>query len=775
MTNRLLPCLLLFATASAGASTQPAPTAQDIQKRFDAQVKPFLTQHCFQCHGNGKHKGELALDRFTSLTAIQDEEKVWRHVSDNLRTKVMPPEEKPRPPQAEVDGVVAWIGDALAFCDCTGERDPGRVAIRRLNRNEYNNTIRDLVGVDFRPADDFPADDTGYGFDNIADVLTMSPLLAEKYLAAAEQVLDKAIDLSDPLKTRTAKYASGDLQANGDGNSNGDLTKNGEAFTEHEFVADGLYAVRVRAVQQKFGDEPAKMELRLGDQKLQTYDVKAQRGDKDTPTFELFVDVNAGKHRVAARYTNNKVDNNNADPKKRGDRNLYVRRIEIEGPLYPPPPVRPESHKRIFFVMPGENGLTEENAARQIVERFATRAFRRPARSEEVDQLLNFYRLARGEGDRFEDGVRLALTAALVSPHFLYRIELDPPGAGEKPHAVSDYELATRLSYFLWSSMPDAELFKLAGENKLHEPAVLEAQVRRMLADSKSSALVSNFTGQWLELRNLDRSTPDPQQFPEFDEPLRKAMRQEAELFFANLVREDRSVLEMLDADYTFMNERLAKHYGVEGVKGDDFRRVPLRPELKRGGVLTMAGVLTVTAMSSRTSPVKRGKFILDQIIGLPPPPQPGDVPPLDETKTVTGKTLRERFENHRADPSCSVCHIRMDPIGFSLENFNAIGQWRDKDGDANIDPSGKLPEGQSLDGPAGLKRVLLGQKNDFTRCLVEKMATYALGRGMGRADKCMVKDVVETAAKNDYKITSVILGIVRSDAFVKRKGRQES
>lgn len=772
---RLLAAVMMLAGAAVALAGAPqGVTGEDIQRRFTAQVQPFLVQNCFHCHGNGKHKGELTLDRFTSLAAIQDEEKIWRHVSDNLRTKIMPPEERPRPPQAEVDAVVTWIGDALAYCDCTGERDPGRVAIRRLNRDEYNNTIRDLMGVDFKPADDFPADDTGYGFDNIADVLTMSPLLAEKYLAAAEQVLDRAIDTSDPLKTRTARYASGDLQANGDGNSNGDLTKNGEAFTEHEFVADGLYVIRVRAVQQRFGDEPAKMEIRLGDQTLGSYDVAAQRGDKDVPVIELRLDVNAGKRRIAAAYLNNKVDNNNPDPKKRGDRNLYVRRIEVEGPLYPPPPTRPESHTRIFYCAPGENGLTEEQAARQIVERFAGRAFRRPARPEEVDPLLSLYRMARGEGDRFEDGVRLALTAALVSPHFLYRIELDPPSAGAKPYAISDHELATRLSYFLWSSMPDSELFSLAEAKRLREPGVIESQVKRMLAVPKAEAFISNFTGQWLELRNLDRATPDPKQFPEFDEPLRVAMRREAEVFFANLVRQDRSVLEMLDADYTFMNERLAKHYGVEGVTGDDFRRVPLKPELKRGGVLTMAGVLTVTAMSSRTSPVKRGKFILDQVLGLPPPPAPADVPALEETKVVTGATQRERIEKHREDPSCFVCHIRMDPIGLSLENYNAIGKWRDADGPFKIDPSGKLPEGQTIDGPAGLKKVLLEQKNDFTRCLVEKMTVYALGRGLGRTDKCTVRDVVESAQKNDYKMSSVILGIVKSDAFQKRKGRQE-
>jgi len=295
-----------------------------------------------------------------------------------------------------------------------------------------------------------------------------------------------------------------------------------------------------------------------------------------------------------------------------------------------------------------------------------------------------------------------------------------------------------------------------------------------MLADPKAGALVSNFVGQWLELRNLDRATPDPKLFPEFDESLKKAMRREAELFFENLLREDRSVLEMIDADYTFMNERLAKHYGLEGVKGDDFRKVPLKPELKRGGVLTMAGVLTVTAMPARTSPVKRGKFILEQVLGTPPPPQPADVPQLDESpKEIKAASFRERLELHRADMNCAVCHMRMDPIGFSLENFNAIGAWRDKDGAFKIDPSGKLPEGQSLDGPAGLKRVLLEQKNNFTRCLVEKMTVYALGRGLGRTDKCTVKEIVESAAAKDYKMSAVILGIVKSDAFQKRKGKE--
>jgi hypothetical protein len=357
----------------------------------------------------------------------------------------------------------------------------------------------------------------------------------------------------------------------------------------------------------------------------------------------------------------------------------------------------------------------------------------------------------------------------------LFRIEQDP--TGDQPQRVSDYELATRLSYFLWSSMPDEELFRLAGAGRLHEPDVLSAQVKRMLADPRSQELVRNFTGQWLELRNLDRSTPDPKRYPDFDESLRTAMRREGETFFENLIRQDGSLLEMLDSDYTFVNERLARHYGIEGVKGDAFRRVALKPEMRRGGVLTMAGVLTVTAMPARTSPVKRGKFVLEQILGEPPPPPPADVPKLDDDhrEEIKGATQRERLEKHRADPNCFVCHVRMDPIGFSLENFDSTGAWRDRDGGAAIDPAGKLPEGQALDGPAGLKRVLLEKKNIFVRCLVEKMMTYALGRGLARADKCTVKDVCERIEKDKYRFSSLVMGIVTSDAFQKRRGKAPS
>jgi len=362
----------------------------------------------------------------------------------------------------------------------------------------------------------------------------------------------------------------------------------------------------------------------------------------------------------------------------------------------------------------------------------------------------------------------------LVSPQFFYRIELDPVDHPEKPHTLSDYELASRLSYFLWSSTPDDELISLARENKLHKPHELDQQVARMLADPKASAFVSNFAGQWLELRNLDQANPDPRKFPRFPK-LKDDMRREGELFFANIVRQDRSILDLLDANYTFVNERLAKFYGIDNVSGEEFRKVDLSGDVakERGGVLTMAGVMTVTALPNRTSPVKRGKFILDMILGTPPPPPPPDVPQLSEKQTdIDGATLRQRMEAHREDPACASCHARMDPLGFALENFDAIGRWRDKDGKFPIDAADKLPTGESFDGPAGLKKMLLTHKDQFVKCFVQKLMTYGLGRGLDYYDSATVNDICDSARKSDFRFSSVISGIVHSDAFLKRRGK---
>ena len=709
------------APVSATAGAANAATLAAAQQQYTTQIRPFFVKNCYSCHGNGKHKGGVALDQYATLAAIQADHRTWGTVADVLSTKVMPPEDEPQPKKEDVTAVVGWIAQALSLCDCTGPRDPGRVAIHRLNRTEYNNTIRDLLGVDFQPAKDFPADDTGYGFDNIADVLSMSPLLAEKYLSAAEQVLDKAIVTDATFAAKTQKYDPASLNATG-GNTGGDLMVNGEVFGNHDFPADGDYEFRLKAGQDKFGDENAKMVFKVDDKEIHTFDVAAIHRAPRMYKFRA-AGIKAGKHKFAAEYPNNAVDRDNPNPRKRGDRNLYVDAIEIEGPFNAAPPPLPATHTRIFFVTPSP-ALIDAAAARQIVQRFAARAFRRPVSVEEVESLLKVYRASATGGETFIESVKVALEAVLVSPDFLYRIEVDPPTAGMSAeqlrnapaHDITDYELASRLSYFLWSSMPDDELFRLADAKTLHTPAVLDQQVRRMLADPKSQALVSNFVGQWLETRALDDYRPDPEKFPEFDNDLRKAMKQEVEMFFQTLVKEDRSVLDFINGKYTFLNERLARHYGISGITGDEMRRVSFancgEPGKVRGGVLGMAGVLTITAMPTRTSPVKRGKFLLDQILGTPPPPPPADVPPLDRGNEPLTGPVRQRLEKHRTDPNCAVCHIRMDPLGFALENFNALGAWRDDDNGFKIDPSGKLPDGHSPERPRGCRRRRLsGEK----------------------------------------------------------------
>jgi hypothetical protein len=615
-----LACVL---TALAGARAEPGAA----RPAFD-DVQPILAKYCIKCHSGAKPRGDLNLEAIKDQAAALAKPKVWEKASRYLHDGIMPPEGKPKPSEAELDVIYAWIDAAVLNVTCKpdAQKDPGRVTIRRLNRAEYDNTIRDLVGVTVHAADDFPSDDIGYGFDNIGDVLSMSPILTEKYLAAAEKVVAAA-----------------------------------------------------------WKDDGARKLILV------------------------------------------------AEPKE-----------------------------------PKEN----RDAARKNLKAFADRAWRRPATDDEVKRLLRFVDADDKNGDPFETGLQLALEAILTSPHFLFRVEIDRE-AGDGPHAVSDWELATRLSYFLWSSMPDEELFNHARQGDLHQPDVLQAQTRRMLKDPKSHALVDNFADQWLLLRNLKSVTPDPAMFPNFDEALRTAMQKETETYFENVVREDRSILDFIDSDYTFVNERLAKHYGIDGVQGTDLRKVTLK-DGRRGGVLTQASILTVTSNPTRTSPVKRGKFILESILGTPPPPPPPDVPPLkEEKKTTEGLSMRQLMEQHRTNPICASCHQRLDPLGFGFENFDAIGAWRDRDGKAPIDASGVLPDGKSFQGVAELKAILKARDQDFAHCFAEKMLTYALGRGLERGDRCTVDDVVVQAVQNKYAFSSVVLGIVESDAFLKRRGKR--
>jgi len=509
------------------------------------------------------------------------------------------------------------------------------------------------------------------------------------------------------------------------------------------------------------------MTFRLGTNELKTFDVPVEAGT--SAVYEVRLKVASGTNRFSASYINNLVNNTDRDRKKRGDRNLVIDHLEIAGPLDVPLPPLPVTHRRIFFRDSTPTNKTEY--AREILAHFATLAYRRPAKSDEVDRLVKFVQLATKQGDSFERGVQLALQAVLVSPHFLFRGELQPePNNPKAVHPVNEYALASRLSYFLWSSMPDDELFALAAKGKLRRS--LDGQVKRMLKNPKSRALVDNFAGQWLQLRNLRIATPDAKTFPDYDDSLRAAMQKETETFFENIIRDDRSVLDFLDANYTFVNERLAKHYGIKSVKGDEFKRVSLKGT-GRAGVLTQGAILTLTSNPTRTSPVKRGKYVLENILGTPPPPPPPDVPELKEAK-LTG-TLRQRMEQHRENPSCASCHARMDPIGFGFENFDGIGAWRQKDGDAAIDPAGQLVSGESFKGSGDLALILAKSKRDeFVRCLSEKMLTYALGRGLEFYDKCALDQMTEGLAKRRYRFSSLITEVVKSVPFQNRRGEAD-
>ncbi len=574
--------------------------------------------------------------------------------------------------------------------------------------------------------------------------------------------------------------------------------KRGSAFltrgnvSGESYLDAGDYLIRATVYSEPLGKDPVKAALRLGRKELKQFEVKATQYSPTVLEFKTRLPKGTARLGVSflnpysealpaenksseAKATDAKPRDGKAagakgdaksgtakvaDPKK--ERKLVVRRIEVEGPFNPPPPVLPETHRRLLA---HKEGLAPREAAREIVGRFATKAFRRPVGPDEVERILKVYDQAEKAGERFEDRIRLAMARVLVSPYFLFRVEFDPPGAkAGTSYLINEYELASRLSYFLWSSMPDDELFGLAKEGKLRQN--LKSQVRRLLNDPKSAAFFQNFPGQWLTLRALANVAPDPKLFPKFDNELRDAMYRETELFFEAIVREDRNIGDLLDADFSFVNEKLAKHYGIEGVKGKSFRRVKL--PANRGGLLTQASILTLTSNPTRTSAVKRGKWVLDQILNTPPPPPPPNVPPLTATGELKG-TMRQMMEKHRANPVCSSCHQRMDPIGFAFENFDAVGAWRDKDGAFAVDASGTLPDGRNFKGPGELKSILKEKRDLFGRCLSEKLLTYALGRGLEYYDKCAVDTILKALAQNNYRFSTLLDQVIASEPFQMR------
>jgi hypothetical protein len=764
--------LLLSLMTSTKRHTQAAESGPP-KPTYAQAVAPVVTKYCGQCHRGDDAEAGISFAKYQDEAAMLKDRKTWERSFEMISNGNMPPADSPQPTAAEKAQLIEYLEAALFRIDCTKVSDPGRVTIRRLNRSEYNNTIRDLLGVAVRPADDFPSDDVGYGFDNIGDVLSLPTLLMEKYLDAAEKIAAEAIIVVDPNKPVVREFARNQLKQSKAVHPHGEdatiLVSLGDVTAEMEFPLTGEYLLRTKAAETPAGDEHAKMEYRLDGKAFHTFDVSAK--DASPETCEFRFKASKGHHKLAVAFLNDFYDEKAKD-KSRRDRNLIVRDVEIIGPLDLEPAELPASHRQLVAVIPATE-KTVAQAARENLQPFVRRAFRRPVTEAEVERYVGFVEQAVKNGEPFPFGMRVAVTAVLVSPHFLYRIETDKkPDDPEDKHALNDYELASRLSYFLWSSMPDEQLLAQAAQGDLHHDAVLDDQVRRMLKDPKSQALVDNFAEQWLQLRILNEVTPDPEKFPEFGPDLRDDMKQETRRFFEAIMREDRSILDFLDGEYSYVNERLARHYGLPDVKGD-FQRVSLEGK-NRAGLLTQASILTLTSNPDRTSPVKRGKWVMEVILDKPPPPPPPNVPELAETaKAAPDLTLRQQLELHRQNPSCNSCHKVMDQLGFGIENFDAIGRWRDLDNGKPLDTTGELPGGSRFHGPLELAHVLRGKECEFGECLSEKMLTYALGRGLEFYDRCATDKIVKTLKEQKFRFSVLVAEIAKSDPFRMRRGEE--
>ncbi len=805
---------------ACGLGAGSAEGAEDA--KFRKEIHPILAEYCFDCHGDGDAKGNIAFDTFASDAALLSSHDLWLKVFKNLQTGTMPPEKKPRPTSEELAKLETWIKSDVFRID-PANPDPGRVTVRRLNRVEYRNTIRDLMGVEFDTAQEFPPDDSGHGFDNIGDVLTLPPMLLEKYLDAAKEIVTRAV----PTVSRVApEQVIGKFQGEGTWGMEFSYYEK-KAFT-HAFRIEhaGQYKVVLdlraieRYVDNVFDLNRCRLTFRLDGEA-----VLAQEFNRESHKqffFEFDRKWTAGEHTLTFEIEPLTQERQVRELK------LRINQVALTGPLDDTTTwVRPKNHERFFSAKDAPADPAERRAfAQEVLGRFANKAFRRPVDAATTERLAGLAEsVYSAPGKTFEAGVAHAMVAVLASPRFLFREEAAGTPAAEGAHPfVDEHSLASRLSYFLWSTQPDEELRRLADEGRLR--ANLDAQVQRMLKDWRSYAFVQNFTGQWLLARDIEtvpidsravmareekrdpeleakrerfrelRRKPEGtlteaeqkefaglrdvvmQSFrrvrPELDSGLRQAMRQETEKYFEHVLREDRPLTELLNSDYTFLNERLAKHYGLSNVLGGDFRLVKLPPDSPRGGVLTHGTVLATTSNPTRTSPVKRGVFVLDHILGMPPPPPPPNIPPLENTESANkGRelTLRETLELHRAQPLCSSCHNRMDPLGLALENFNAIGMWRDAERDQPVEPSGTLVSGETFQDIRQLKRILATtHARDFHRCLTEKLLTYALGRGLEYYDVATVDRIVERIEGSEGRFSALLLGVIESAPFQKTR-----
>jgi hypothetical protein len=779
------PAIVLALTSRIGGQSESPPQNND-WAAFQKTVQPFLAKHCFACHDKTE-KGDVRLDSFEDEGALVKGLATVEKAMSMLRKHAMPPKKQPQPTEDETNPVLDWMQSFIARMDRELPADPGAPVVRRLNRVEYNNTVRDLLGVIFRPADDFPQDVSGHGFDNIGGTLSVTPTLMEKYLAAAEKVARTAVFGVEPMKPErtahqpyfTADAFSKNKQPKLDYDETG-MSLKSALHVVQQFPVDGEYALRtVLRGSRPAGSDPMHVGIWIDGKLVHEAEIAIKGSEVNGQRADFRTRVTAGEHWLSvtllkmfeglpAAYKGPKPSSAKGGTGIGVDA-WFPMYLDVVGPYEQATGPSDASLKKIF-PKGAINGKPEASAVREIVANLSRRAYRRPVTNKEVDDLVKLVAMVQNDGDSIEDGLCLAIQRMLISPHFLFRLETArAPEKDKHVFPVSQHELATRLSYFLWSSMPDEELSRCADEQQLQKPPVLEAQVRRMLKDPKALALVENFGGQWLLTRALESHTPERAKFVEFTDYTRMSMKKETDLFFEHIVREDRSILDFLDANYTFLNERLADFYGIGGVKGHEFRKVNLTGT-QRGGILTQASVLTVSSYANRTSPVLRGKWILENLINAPPPAPPANVPILDEEPLGKSVSLREQLEKHRSNPSCATCHARMDPLGFALEHFDAIGRWRDKDGNFDIETAGTLPDGRSFKGYEELQALLKSDARAFTECLAGKMLMYALGRGLEPSDRATIRAIADKVAKEDYRFSSLVLGIVQSVPFQMRK-----
>lgn len=734
---------------------QPAEPAQKAQTpSVQKDVVPFMNKYCSSCHDTNEPPAGI-----NPLLSKTDQDFIknaahWKRIIRALKSETMPPAGMPRPTHQEVKDLIRAVNGIMA----KGPADPGKVTLRRLNRAEYRYTIQDLLGINYDPTTDFPNDDVGEGFDNIGEVLSVSPLLVEKYLEAAENIAERAIITFQPKTYRTD---SNDLIGT-DGQtflSNGDklLMTNGSVTAKPKIASPGTYRVKFKGYGMQAGPEVVKVRVNVNGKPIQTLEIKAIASKP--LVYEIPVELNTGEQNISVEFFND-YWNPNAKENDR-DRNFVISYIEVYGPLGEPEQL-PSSHQALIPRKPAPG--QELEVARASLSKFATKAFRRPVEPKELDRILAIVKNSLNNKESFEQSMRNGLTAILVSPQFLFR----PETASKQVRALNDYEIATRLSYFLWSSTPDDELLGLAALGKLKEPKTLQAQVARMKLDPKINRLGEQFATQWLQLKKLDSIVPDTNIYKKFNRELRRNFRTETLLFFNDIVKNDKSILNFLDSKTTFVNQQLAEFYGWNNVRGREFKEVQI-PDANRGGLLGQASVLMLTSNPTRTSPTKRGKWILEQFLGAAPPPPPPGVPDLPDKKVDQAKNLRERMAQHRSDPNCYSCHQMMDPLGFSLENFDAIGSWRTKDGEEPIDASGELPDGTKVNGLKDVKNALFKRKDEFVRTLTAQMLTFALGRGLTPADEVAIEKIALEVEQNGYKMSALINGIVKSEPFTQR------